>query len=33
MGHSWSNIGKEPLITLDNWKEGHTPGDYEPIEK
>ena len=32
-GHSWSNIGNEPLITLDNWKEGHTPGDYEPIEK
>ena len=32
-GHSWSNIGKEPLVTLDNWKEGHTPGDYEPIEK
>lgn len=32
-GHSWSNIGNEPLITLDDWKEGHTPGDYEPIEK
>ncbi|MBW6442153.1 hypothetical protein K0B04_04620, partial [Patescibacteria group bacterium] len=32
-GHSWSNIGTEPLITLDDWKEGHTHGDYEPIEK
>jgi oxalate decarboxylase/phosphoglucose isomerase-like protein (cupin superfamily) len=32
-GHSWSNIGREPLVTLDNWKEGHTPGDYEPIER
>ena len=32
-GHSWSNIGNEPLVTLDNWKEGHTPDDYEPIEK
>lgn len=32
-GHSWSNIGNEPLVTLDDWKEGHTPGDYEPIEK
>ena len=32
-GHSWSNIGNEPLVTLDNWREGHTPGDYEPIEK
>ena len=31
-GHSWSNIGDEPLITLDDWKEGHTHGDYEPIE-
>ena len=32
-GHSWSNIGNEPLVTLDNWKDGHTPGDYQPIEK
>ncbi len=32
-GHSWSNIGNEPLITLDDWKDGHTPQDYEPIEK
>lgn len=31
-GHSWSNIGNEPLVTLDNWKDGHTPGDYKPIE-
>ncbi len=32
-GHSWSNIGNEPLVTLDNWRDGHTPQDYEPIEK
>jgi oxalate decarboxylase/phosphoglucose isomerase-like protein (cupin superfamily) len=32
-GHSWSNIGPDPLVTLDNWKEGHTPDDYKPIEK
>ncbi len=31
-GHSWSNIGNEPLVTLDNWRDGHTPGDYKPIE-
>lgn len=31
-GHSWSNIGNEPLVTLDNWKDGHTPADYQPIE-
>lgn len=32
-GHSWSNIGNEPLVTLDNWKDGHTPADYQPIEE
>lgn len=32
-GHSWSNIGSEPLVTLDNWKEGHSPQDYSQIEK
>lgn len=32
-GHSWSNVGKGPLISFDNWREGHTPGDYEVIEK
>lgn len=32
-GHCWSNIGKSPLITYDNWSFGHTQADYEPIEK
>ncbi len=32
-GHSWSNIGNEPLVTFDDWNEGHTPADYEPIKK
>ncbi len=32
-GHSWSNIGDLPLITFDNWKYGHSPTDYELIEK
>jgi len=31
-GHSLSNIGNDPLITLDNWTHGHTPADYEEIE-
>ena len=32
-GHSWSNVGKEPLITFDNWKWKHLPTDYKPIRK
>lgn len=32
-GHAWSNIGTSPLITFDNWVYGHTPSDYEVIEK
>lgn len=32
-GHSWSNVGKGILISYDNWKIGHTPADYQPIEK
>lgn len=32
-GHHWSNIGDGPLVTFDNWRSGHTPADYEPIEK
>ncbi len=32
-GHSWSNIGDTPLISYDDWRSGHTPADYEPIEK
>lgn len=33
MGHSWSNVGSGPLISYDNWRSGHTPSEYEPIEK
>lgn len=32
-GHSWSNIGRGPLISFDNWRAGHTPHDYEAIKK
>lgn len=32
-GHSWSNIGGEPLILYDNWTAGHDPSDYAVIEK
>lgn len=32
-GHSWSNIGLGPLLSFDNWTFGHTPADYEPMEK
>ncbi|OGE23642.1 hypothetical protein A2688_02345 [Candidatus Daviesbacteria bacterium RIFCSPHIGHO2_01_FULL_38_8] len=32
-GHSWSNVGNMPLISFDDWRTGHTPSDYEPIEK
>ncbi len=28
-GHSWSNVNRETLVLLDNWKEGHSPTDYE----
>lgn len=31
-GHSWSNIGDDPLISFDDWRTGHTPSDYQPIE-
>lgn len=32
-GHSWTNTGKLPLISFDDWRSGHTPSDYEPIER
>jgi oxalate decarboxylase/phosphoglucose isomerase-like protein (cupin superfamily) len=32
-GHSWSNIGKTPLITFDNWTFGHTSQDYKLMER
>jgi oxalate decarboxylase/phosphoglucose isomerase-like protein (cupin superfamily) len=32
-GHSWSNIGDEPLVTLDDWRAGHTHHDYDPVER
>ncbi|MBI4099399.1 hypothetical protein HY440_00155 [Candidatus Microgenomates bacterium] len=31
-GHSWSNVGNGPLISFDDWRAGHTPADYAPIE-
>jgi glucose-6-phosphate isomerase, archaeal len=32
-GHSWSNVGSAPLITFDNWTFGHSPHDYDIMEK
>ena len=32
-GHSWSNIGDEPLITYDDWNLPHIPEDYKYIKK
>lgn len=32
-GHAWVNIGDMPLVSLDDWRSGHTPGDYEVIGK
>jgi len=32
-GHAWANVGNTPLITFDNWRSGHSPDDYKPIEK
>lgn len=32
-GHAWSNVGKDPLISLDDWRSGHMPFDYEPIKE
>ncbi len=32
-GHSWSNTGIYPLLSFDNWRSGHTPADYEVIER
>ncbi|MBU1133148.1 hypothetical protein KKG08_02660 [Patescibacteria group bacterium] len=31
-GHSFINIGNEPLITFDDWNEPHSPSDYEGIK-
>ena len=28
-GHSWSNVGVEPLLLADDWRSGHTPADYQ----
>lgn len=33
LGHSWSNVGKTPLISYDNWRMGHTPDEYLPIQQ
>jgi oxalate decarboxylase/phosphoglucose isomerase-like protein (cupin superfamily) len=32
-GHSSSNFGKSPLVTLDDWRKGHSPDDYEPVKQ
>ncbi len=32
-GHSWSNIGNTDLVSYDDWHKGHTPADYEMIQK
>lgn len=32
-GHSWSNTGNMPLLSFDNWRSGHTPHDYEDVER
>ncbi|OGC76136.1 hypothetical protein A2619_02140 [candidate division WWE3 bacterium RIFOXYD1_FULL_39_9] len=32
-GHSFSNVGNEPLVTFDDWRSGHTDHDYEIIQK
>lgn len=32
-GHSWSNVGKGPLILIDDWSFGHKPEDYQLISK
>ncbi|MDC0449131.1 hypothetical protein OAL67_00820 [bacterium] len=31
-GHSWSNIGHEPLVTYDDWRNGHEHYDYDAIK-
>jgi oxalate decarboxylase/phosphoglucose isomerase-like protein (cupin superfamily) len=32
-GHSWSNVGNEALVLLDDWHEGHSPRDYLVMER
>ncbi len=32
-GHSMTNVGAFPLMTYDDWRSGHQPSDYEPMEK
>ncbi len=32
-GHAWTNIGQSALISFDDWRDGHSPDDYKPIEK
>jgi glucose-6-phosphate isomerase len=29
--HSWTNLGKIPLVLFDDWRSGHTEHDYEHI--
>lgn len=32
-GHSWSNTGQCPLISVDDWRSGHLSSDYEEIQR
>lgn len=32
-GHSWSNVGPQNLVTVDNWTAGHSPTDYDVMKK
>ena len=32
-GHAWSNVGQVPLISFDDWRDGHSPGDYDQIKE
>lgn len=31
-GHSWSNVGDTPLVSMDDWRAGHQPSDYAPMK-
>lgn len=32
-GHSFINLGNEPLVTYDDWSEPHKESDYKAIKK
>ncbi len=31
--HSCSNLGSGTLVTMDDWRNGHTPADYQVIKE